>query len=50
MKMMMAAVGMLALLGACDWMNKKEAPGAKSEAEQRAERDQRMRACSSSAT
>ena len=38
-------------LGACDWMNKKEAPGAKSEAEQRAERDQRIRrACSSSAT
>ena len=51
MKIMMAAVGALALLGACDWMQKKDAPGAKSEAEQRADRDQRIRrACSSSAT
>ncbi|MEA3017601.1 MAG: hypothetical protein QOI38_2323 [Sphingomonadales bacterium] len=41
----------LLLLGACDWMQKRDAPGAKSEAEQRAERDQRIRrACSSSST
>jgi hypothetical protein len=51
MKTMIAAAAALALLGACDWMHKKDAPGAKSEAEQRAERDQRIRrACSSSST
>lgn len=35
----------------CDWMNKKEAPDAKSQAQLRAERDQRIRrACSSTST
>ena len=51
MKMLMAAAAATLLLGACDWMQKKDAPGAKSEAEQRAERDQRIRrACSSTST
>jgi uncharacterized protein YecT (DUF1311 family) len=51
MKMMMAAAAATLLLGACDWMQKKDAPGAKSAAELRAERDQRIRrACSSSST
>lgn len=51
MKMLMAAVAATLLLGACDWMDKKDAPGVKSEAEQRAERDHRIRrACSSTST
>jgi hypothetical protein len=51
MKMTIAAAAAFALLGGCDWMQKKDAPGVRSEAEQRAERDQRIRrACSSSAT
>jgi uncharacterized protein YecT (DUF1311 family) len=41
----------LVLLAGCDWMNKKDPPGAKGDAELRAERDQRIRrACSSSST
>jgi len=51
MKIMIAAAAATLLLGACDWMQKKDAPGAKTEAEQRAERDQRIRrACSSTST
>jgi len=51
MKMFLAAAGALLLLGACDWMDKKDAVGAKSAAELRAERDQRIRrACSSRST
>jgi len=51
MKIVTAAAAAIVLLGACDWMNKKDAPGEKSEAELRAERDQRIRrACSSTAT
>jgi len=51
MKFSVAAAAALFLLGACDWMQKPDPPGAKSEAELRAERDQRIRrACSSAAT
>jgi uncharacterized protein YecT (DUF1311 family) len=51
MKIAIAAACAALLLTGCDWMQKKEAPGAKSESEQRAERDQRIRrACSSTAT
>ncbi|HEY0012540.1 MAG TPA: hypothetical protein VGB79_06755 [Allosphingosinicella sp.] len=53
MKIVTAAACALVLLGSagCDWMKKKDPPGAKSEAEQRAERDTRIRrACSSSGT
>lgn len=51
MRFSVAAAAALLLLGACDWMQKRDAPGAKSESEQRAERDQRIRrACSSTAT
>ena len=51
MKILIAAACALALLGGCDWMQKKDAPGAKSESEQRAERETRIRrACSSSST
>lgn len=51
MRIAVAAACAVLFLGACDWMNKKEAPGAKGEAELRAERDQRIRrACSSTAT
>lgn len=47
------AAAALAVAGAaaCDWMHKKDPPGEKSPAEQRAERDQRIRrACASSST
>ncbi|HEX8655126.1 MAG TPA: hypothetical protein VF693_07885 [Allosphingosinicella sp.] len=51
MKFSLAVAAGVLLLGACDWMQKRGAPGAKSEAEQRAERDQRIRrACSSTFT
>ena len=51
MKFPLVVAASLLLLGACDWMHKPDAPGAKSEAELRAERDQRSRrACSSTAT
>lgn len=53
MKIVTAAACALVLLGSagCDWMNKKESPDAKGPAEQRAERDERIRrACSSSST
>lgn len=41
----------LLITGGCDWMKQKQAPEAKSEAQLRAERDQRIRrACSSSQT
>jgi uncharacterized protein YecT (DUF1311 family) len=53
MKIVTAAACALVLLGSagCDWMKKKDPFGAKSEAEQRAERDTRIRrACSSSGT
>jgi alkylhydroperoxidase/carboxymuconolactone decarboxylase family protein YurZ len=41
----------LVVAGGCDWMHKKASPDVKSEAQLRAERDQRIRrACSSTAT
>lgn len=48
----MAALLALALAASgCDWMDKKDAPGAKTEAELRAEREERIRqACASAAT
>ncbi len=47
-----AAVAALACsLPACDWMSKQDPPGAKTEAELKAERDERIRrACASEAT
>ena len=46
---MAAAVALL--LGGCDWMDKDEPPGAKGEAERRAERDRHLRrACASEGT
>ena len=51
MRIIAATAAFLSLLGACDWMQKKDPPGAKGEAELRAERDRRIRrACSSEAT
>jgi hypothetical protein len=53
MKIWTAGACALLLLGSagCDWMNKKDGPGVKGEAELRAERDQRLRrACASSST
>ena len=51
MKIAVVTACAVLVLGACDWMDKKDAPGATSEAEQRAERDQRIRrACSSTST
>ena len=51
MKMVIAAAAAALLLGGCDWMDKKEPAGAKSDAELRAERDRRLRrACASEAT
>ncbi|MFN3946168.1 MAG: lysozyme inhibitor LprI family protein [Allosphingosinicella sp.] len=46
---MLAAAG--TMVAGCDWMNKKDPPGAKSEKELAAERDARLRrACASEAT
>jgi len=51
MKIAIAAACAGLLLGGCDWMQKKDAPGEKSAADLRAERDQRIRrACSSTST
>jgi alkylhydroperoxidase/carboxymuconolactone decarboxylase family protein YurZ len=51
MKIVTAACCAFLLLGACDWMKKKDAPGEKTESELRAEREQRVRrACSSTST
>lgn len=51
MKIVTAAVAATLLLCGCDWMQKKDGPDVRTEAELRAERDQRIRrACTSNAT
>ena len=51
MKIVVALSCAALLLGACDWMHKKDGPGEKSPAEQRAEQEQRIRrACASTST